>query len=152
MKTIEFVEEMHSLGYITNVTKREVCVKDTNGNFCATISKNVLGKFSTEYKGFTKLETQQKLRLLNLLIKYSKTVIEEREEEEEEKYYMRQIGINNSWSFLNFNVETQEYTVANREGDCTYKTQFTQSEIDEMPECYKHPSVWNKVPVLNKEG
>lgn len=149
MKTIEFIEEMHSLGYRTNVTKREVCVKDINGDFCATVSKKEIGKFSTEYKGFTALETQDRLRLLNLLIKYSKTGIEEREEDK--KYYLKQIGINNSWSFLNFNVETQDYTVANREGDCTYKTQFTQTEIDEMPECYKHPAVWERIKVGSED-
>lgn len=146
MKTIEFIEEMHSLGYVTKETKREVSIRDINGIFCATVSTRVLGKFSTEYKGFTELETQKKLRLLNLLIKYSKTPIKEREEEN--KFMLKQKGLIEK--YLEWDSELKRYTTGSlllaRE-----KGVFTQSEIDEMPECYTHPSVWEMVKVGSED-
>ena len=76
------------------------------------------------------------------------TDLEDREEEE--KYYLRQKGVG-SWSFLNFNIDTQGYIVAGKKVNYTYKTQFTQSEIDSMPECYTHPAVWEKIKVDNSK-
>ena len=80
----------------------------------------------------------------------SELVSTELKDREEEKYYLRQIGIG-SWSFLNFNINLQEYGIAGKRDDYTYKTKFTQSEIDEMPECYTHPAVWEKIKVEREE-
>ena len=63
------------------------------------------------------------------------------------KYYLRQIGINEYDNFLNLEYETQSYYVSSNEEFYDYKTKFTQSEIDEMPECYTHPAVWEQVEV-----
>lgn len=72
------------------------------------------------------------------------------ERKDEKKYYLRQIGIG-SWSFLNFDINSQEYIVAGKKDDYTYKTQFTQSEIDNMPECYTHPAVWEQEEVESED-
>ena len=80
--------------------------------------------------------------IIDIVAEYLNTPVKEREEEK--KFYLRQKGIG-SWNFLNFNINSQEHIVASNKYDYTYKTQFTQSEIDEMPECYTHPAVWEKV-------
>jgi len=82
--------------------------------------------------------------IIGIIAEYLNTPVRKREEEK--KYYLRQIGIG-SWSFLNFNINSQEYIVAGKKDDYTYKTQFTQSEIDELPECYTHPAVWEQILV-----
>ena len=67
------------------------------------------------------------------------------------KYYLRQIGINEYDNFLNLEYETQSYYVSSNEEFYDYKTKFKQSEIDELPECYTHPAVWEQIEVENEE-
>lgn len=98
----------------------------------------------TDYIAFNNLPFSKQQEYYKVIFEYLMTPPEEREEEK--KYYLRQMGVG-SWGFLNFNINSQEYSVANKQDDYTYKTQFTQSEIDEMPECYTHPAVWEQVLV-----
>ena len=83
--------------------------------------------------------------IIDIIAEYLNTPVREREEEK--KYYLRQIGINEYDNFLNLEYETQSYYVSSNEEFYDYKTKFTQSEINEMPECYTHPAVWEQVPV-----
>ena len=39
------------------------------------------------------------------------------------------------------------YFTDNKKEHGQYIIQFTQSEIDELPECYTHPAVWEQVEV-----
>ena len=149
MKTKKFIKEIKSMGFRAKDFEKLIIIVDSNDLFVAKVSKVSWGKISTDYPGFTNLDYVSKLKLLYLLLKYTKTPIEDREEEE--KYYLRQMGIG-SWSFLNFNINSQEYGIAGKRDDYTYKTQFTQSEIDEMPECYTHPAVWEQVRVEEQDN
>ena len=144
MKTKQFIKEIKSRGFDVGESYYILSVLDDDETLIATVSKEEFAGLVTNYLGFYRLDYNTKLQLLNLLIKYAKTPIEDREEEE--KYYLRQMGIG-SWSFLNFNINSQEYGIAGKRDDYTYKTQFTQSEIDDMPECYTHPAVWEKIKV-----
>ena len=83
--------------------------------------------------------------IIDIIAEYLNTPVSEREEEK--KYYLRQIGINEYDNFLNLEYETQSYYVSSNEEFFDYKTKFTQSEIDELPECYTHPAVWEQIEV-----
>ena len=148
LKTNQFIKEIKSMGFHAKDFEKSILIVDSNDFFVAKVSKVSVGEISTDYPGFTNLEYSIKLNFLDFLFNYATMPIEDREEEE--KYYLRQIGIG-SWSFLNFNINLQEYIVAGKKDDYTYKTQFTQSEIDEMPECYTHPAVWEKINVEREE-
>ena len=143
MKTKQFIKEIELMGLRVQKVEDHIFVIDKLGFRVAKTSMKEFGLISTNNSEFIKLDYNTKLQLLNLLIKYAKTPVEDREEE---KYYLRQIGIG-SWSFLNFNINLQEYVIAGKRDDYTYKTKFTQSEIDDMPECYTHPAVWEKIKV-----
>ena len=145
MKTNEFIKEMHSLGYETTNLERSIIVNDDNGFFLVDVSKEEFGVFSTDFPGFSVLDNYDRLQLLDSLVMYAKTPVEERKEEK--KYYLRQIGIENNHSFLNYDSSICEYSTYDKREFGTYQTQFTQSEIDELPECYKHPAVWEKILV-----
>ena len=83
--------------------------------------------------------------IIDIIAEYLNTPVEEREEEK--KYYLKQIGIENNHSFLNYDSSICEYSTYDKREFGTYQTQFTQSEIDNMPECYTHPAVWEQVEV-----
>ena len=145
MKTSEFIKKMHSLGYETTNLERSIIVNDDNGFFLVDVSKEEFGVFSTDFPGFSVLDNYDRLQLLDSLVMYAKTPVEERKEEK--KYYLRQIGIENNHSFLNYDSSICEYSTYDKREFGVYKTQFTQSEIDNLPECYKHPAVWEQILV-----
>ena len=74
-----------------------------------------------------------------------------KERKEEKKYYLKQIGIENNHSFLNYDSSICEYSTYDKKEFGPYQTQFTQSEIDKMPECYTHPAVWEQIEVECEE-
>src|SRR5699024_394275 len=151
MKTSEFIEKIEILGFY--IKDFDSNLKITNSKSCiyvADVSKSVFRMISTNYQCFTLLDNGRKLYLLDILIKYATTPPEEREDEK--RYYLRQIGINEYDNFLNLEYETQSYYVSSNEEFYDYKTQFTQSEIDNMPECYTHPAVWEQVRVEEQDN
>ena len=83
--------------------------------------------------------------IIDIIAEYLNTPVSEREEEK--KYYLKQIGIENNHSFLNYDSSICEYSTYDKREFGVYKTQFTQSEIDNLPECYKHPAVWEQILV-----
>lgn len=83
--------------------------------------------------------------IIDIVAEYLNTPVKEREEEK--RYYLKQIGIENNHSFLNYDSSICEYLTYDKKEFGTYQTQFTQSEIDEMPECYTHPAVWEQIEV-----
>ena len=87
--------------------------------------------------------------IIDIIAEYLKTPVKERKEEK--KYYLKQIGIENNHSFLNYDSSICEYSTYDKKEFGPYQTQFTQSEIDEMPECYTHPAVWEQIEVESEE-
>ena len=83
--------------------------------------------------------------IIGIIAEYLNTPVSEREEEK--KYYLRQIGVINRCLF--YLPESNRYTTEMKNSNFYIKSQntFTQSEIDNMPECYKHPAVWEQIPV-----
>ena len=152
MKTNEFIREMQSLGYETTNLKRGIVVNDDNGFFLAYVSKEEFGVFSTDFPGFSVLDNYDRLQLLDSLVMYAKTPVSEREEEK--KYYLK----------IKFSSEKETYLCAYdfwsdwklidkdelKHGDEFY-FKYTQKQIDNMPECYKHPAVWKQIEVESEE-
>lgn len=114
----------------------------------ATISKERTKTLNTNCVDIMWLSEELRDYVAKRCVELAFTDLEDREEVE--KYYLRQKGVG-SWSFLNFNIDTQGYIVAGKKVNYTYKTQFTQSEIDDMPECYTHPAVWEKIKVEDED-
>ena len=146
MKTSEFIEKIEILGFY--IKDFDSNLKITNSKSCiyvADVSKSVFGMISTNYQGFTLLDNGRKLYLLDILIKYATTPPEEREEEKE--YYLKLKGLKEPYNILNFGERTQNYFINTDDNIFGFKNQFTQSEIDNMPECYTHPAVWEQIEV-----
>ena len=143
MKTSEFIKFFED-EYITIETNgyKEVKVK-INENFLFSISKN--NTLNTSYKNFSRLPFINQQEYYRVIFEYLMTPIEERKDEN--KYYLKQIGLSDFRSFLNYGKSSKTYTVESAEESDIFKTQFTQEEIDEMPECYTHPAVWEQVEV-----
>lgn len=146
MKTSEFIKEIKSMGVQVKELYDEIMIKDSEGCFVAMVSKVEFAVLSTDYRGFYRLDYNTKLRLLNLLIKYAKTPIEDREEEEK-KYYLRHKGFKDYAKYLNYRLRDKTFTINDKSNSNSHKTQFTQKEIDELPECYTHPAVWEQIEV-----
>lgn len=82
--------------------------------------------------------------IIDIIAEYLNTPVRKREEEK--KYYFKQKGVTKRYLiYLNelseYTTETYPYENEN------VKTVFTQEEIDNMPECYKHPAVWEQILV-----
>ena len=90
MKTNQFIKEIKSMG--SNVKELHYNLAIYEGNYftLAHVSKKEVGVLATDFPHFYNLEHDRKLRLLDLLIEYAKTPIEDRKEEE--KYYYRLKG------------------------------------------------------------
>lgn len=83
--------------------------------------------------------------IIDIIAEYLNTPVRKREEEK--KYYLKLKGFKEPHNILNFKERTQSYHISTDDKFFGYKTQFTQSEIDEMPECYTHSAVWEKILV-----
>ena len=145
MKYSEFEKLMENAGYKVHDNGLDITVQMSDGSVVSCVAKDTIGVVDLDWLDYAELSIEARKFVADICMELTFTPHENREEEEE-KYYLRQIGIG-SWSFLNFNINSQEYIVAGKKDDYTYKTQFTQSEIDDMPECYTHPAVWEKIKV-----
>ena len=83
--------------------------------------------------------------ILDIIAEYLNTPVEEREEEK--RYYLKLKGFKEPYNTLNFGERTQSYFISEDDNISGFKNQFTQSEIDEMPEYYTHPAVWEQIEV-----
>ena len=154
MKTSEFIEKIEILGFY--IKDFDSNLKITNSKSCiyvADVSKSVFGMISTNYQGFTLLDNGRKLYLLDILIKYATTPPEEREDEK--KYYLKLKGFSNEEeTYLCAYDFWSDWILIDKDslnhGDEFY-FKFTQSEIDELPECYTHPAVWEQEEVESEE-
>ena len=88
------------------------------------------------------------LKDISVIWKRSENMVEHISKKEEEKFKLKQKGI--SGKYLIWIPELDRFTTgssrfSNVEGI------FTQSEIDDMPECYTHPAVWEKIKVERED-
>ena len=146
MKTSELIKYFEDEGYKTmfdDYCDKSVLFINENHELLLCVSEG--DRIDTDYCAFNDLDQSKKQEYYKVIFEYLMTPPEEREEEK--RYYLKQIGIENNHSFLNYDSSICEYSTYDKRESRTYQTQFTQSEIDEMPECYTHPAVWEQVPV-----
>ena len=150
MKTSEFIKYFEDEGYETMFDAycdKGVLFLNENHEVLLHVLKG--DRIDTDYCAFNDLDSSKKQEYYKVIFEYLMTPLEEREEEK--KYYLKMKGFNNHQTFLNYNINRKKYTLDNNENFKEYKTQFTQSEIDEMPECYTHPAVWEQIEVECEE-
>ena len=87
--------------------------------------------------------------IIDIIAEYLNTPVNERKEEK--KYYLKLKGFKEPYNTLNFGERTQSYFISEDDNISGFKNQFTQSEIDELPECYTHPAVWEQIEVESEE-
>ena len=151
MKTSEFIKFFEDEGYIVYKGDMIISVDDKSRNELFDISgKNSV---ATDYIAFDNLPFEMQQKYYKVIFEYLMTPPEEREEEK--RYYLKIKG---------FSSEEETYLCAYdfwsdwilidkdelKHGDEFY-FKFTQKQIDEMPECYTHPAVWEQIEVESEE-
>ena len=134
MKTSEFIEKLDK--HRDEILNIENIFSD---------DELYLTSIKTNQFNITFYHDEEPSGIIDIIAKYLNTPVNEREEEK--KYYLKQIGIENNHSFLNYDSSICEYSTYDKREFGVYQTQFTQSEIDNMPECYTHPAVWEQIEV-----
>ena len=135
MKTKEFIEKVENLGHtITkgDINEDYIWVRDDCYN--AILGINIKEPFvlDTNYSNFKELKEEDKEQLINLAIEYIKTPLEERQDVE--KYYLRLPEIFDiEWAYLNYWEEGDKYFFNDHLPKEATQTQFTQEEIDNLP-------------------
>ena len=148
MKTNEFIEYFQSEFYYVKEYSNGIFVTDIDNLDLFYLDRNK-NSFNTIKFGFESLDFSKQQEYYKVIFEYLMTPPEERKEEK--RYYLKQIGIENNHSFLNYDSSICEYSTYDKRESRTYQTQFTQSEIDNMPECYTHPAVWERIEVESEE-
>ena len=90
--------------------------------------------------------------ILDIIAEYLNTPVEEREEEK--RYYLKLKGFDGEQPYLCAYDFWSDWILIDKDelthGDEFY-FKFTQKQIDEMPECYTHPAVWEQIEVESEE-
>lgn len=131
MKTAEFIKIMKSHGYTVTRIFESIFIKK-NYSTILEISEYKFGHLDTRWGGFDELTQSEQELVLGTAFKYIMTPIEEREEPK--KYYLR---IPNYWVFsrnyLNYHTVDKSYWFGTTDEGPDWKTQFTQEEIENLP-------------------
>lgn len=116
---------------------------------------NIENIFSEEELYLTSIKTNQfnitfyhdkePNEIFDIIAEYLNTPVRERKEEK--KYYLKLKAFSTGDIFLNFRPSNGNFFMSDKLEIGCIKTQFTQKEIDEMPEYYTHPAVWEQVLV-----
>lgn len=82
MKTKYFIQKLEDFGFVANVDREVIIIKNKNGNGLAALSKNNKYSLDTLFNpAFENLRDNEQKGLFDLLVEYTRTPIEEREEE-----------------------------------------------------------------------
>ena len=147
MKTSEFIEYFEDEGYkayskeldIDFLNRSFIGVEDENGRIILIDTSDSIETY------FSDLPFSKQQEYYEVIFEYLMTPPEEREEEK--KYYLKLKGFKEPYNTLNFGERTQNYFISEDDNISGFKNQFTQSEINKMPECYTHPAVWEQIEV-----
>lgn len=125
MKTSEFIKKVDELGY-KMIDEVDDMVIYHDDKIMGSVNNNKVNKLDTSW--YEDISTE----LLDLCVEYAKTPIEERKEEK--KYYLRlPIKGDPNISYLNYDEIIGGYSFNSNVETPIFKTQFTQKEIDELP-------------------
>lgn len=148
MKTSEFikyfqsefcyVKEYYNGIFVTDIDNLDLFYLDRNKN-----------SFNTIKFGFESLDFSKQQEYYKVIFEYLMTPPEEREEEK--RYYLKIKGFSNEEeTYLCAYDFWSDWILIDKDelkhGDEFY-FKFTQEEIDNLPECYTHPAVWEQIEV-----
>ena len=146
MKTSEFIKYFEDEGY--KAYSKELDIDFLNRSFIGVKDENrriiLIDTSDSIETYFSDLPFSKQQEYYKVIFEYLMTPPEEREEEK--KYKLQQKGVakrNLIWLKELCEYTTGKYPYENE----NVKTVFTQSEIDELPECYTHPAVWKQIEV-----
>ena len=126
-------------------------LSDDEGNefTLAHVSKKEVGVLATDFPNFYGLEHDRKLRLLDLLIEYANTPIEDRKEEEKYYYSLKGFDTLVDKYLTHGKISHSFYLVSQYEKE-DYNTQFTDKEFEALPDDIKSHN-WEKIKVERED-
>lgn len=149
METKEFIKRVEKLGYKIIETSLYIFV-DKNGAALAMISKEQQYKIET----FNILSEACGDELFSICYEYARTPIDKRGEEE--KFYLQKIKDfydDEESGYLNFDTVQNIYFISSKSQYASFKTQFTQKEIDKIKqEQHTDLSEFKQIPVEEIEN
>ena len=142
MKTSEFIEKLDE--HRDKILNVENVFSD---------DELYLTSIKTNQFNITFYHDEEPSGIIDIIAEYLNTPVSEREEEK--KYYLKLKGFSNEEeTYLCAYDFWSDWILIDKDelkhGDEFY-FKFTQSEIDEMPEYYKHPAVWEQIEVESEE-
>ena len=142
MKTSEFIEKLDEHREKVVNVKQEYNLYD-----------ELETTIKTEQFTITYRNNEEPNGLIDIIAEYLNTPVSEREDEK--RYYLKLKGFSNEEeTYLCAYDFWSDWILIDKDelkhGDEFY-FKFTQSEIDEMPEYYKHPAVWEQIEVEREE-
>lgn len=144
MKIKEFIKRVEELGYLVNeghVDWQISRICKGQDLLVAIVNKNNLSRISTDFGGWWDIPNEEKSKLLDIIVEFAKTLIEDREEEN--KFYLRHKyltynGISDSKGYLNINLnnlnKVNALFIDNKTKYDDFQTEFTLKEIEEIKE------------------
>ena len=139
MRTKEFVKRVEELGYLVDDNYYHYWEIRNNKNYLiAVVSKDVLYKISTDSGYWDDISDEDKNKLLELIVEFASTPVEDREEEE--KFYLK-----HRWLMTEFGDTYYLCKCYNAAGKISYGVRlsyithdetwlFTLKEIEEIKE------------------
>ena len=142
MKYSEFEKLMENAGYKVRDNGLDITVLMSEDSVVSYVAKDTIGVVDLDWLDYAELPTESRKFIADNCMELSFTDLGDREEDE--KFKLKQKGI--SGKYLIWIPELDRFTTgsspfSNVEGI------FSQTEIDNMPECYTHPAVWEKIKV-----
>lgn len=133
MKTRTLIKTIKSLGLTVDEYETYIVVKNYYIDV-ASVSRNRMFQFNTDYTSFGNLNESTKGKLFKCLLKYARTPIEYRENEND-KYFLRFSYISGIFTYLNeYRNDYENLYVFSDKTECNdVKTKFTEIEIEELP-------------------
>lgn len=135
MKTKEFIRKVKKLGFEVEEDTGAIEIY-LNNERIAYVYRYEIFSVNTAYIPFDVLSKEFVEKLYNLIDAYARTPLNEREEK---KFYLKQ-NLKHKWLernafyYLNLNIDKNIYLIDSYASTDTFKTQFTQAEIDKIKE------------------
>lgn len=129
MKAKEFIKRVEELGYSFSSSYYCWEIRNKKNHLIAVVSKDVLYKISTDSAYWDVIPDEDKNKLLELIVEFASTPVEDREEEK--KFYIKHKWIGDeTLSYLQFDREHNCHMLNLAIGDNSWKKEFTEEEIE----------------------
>ena len=137
MRRGEFVKELKKLGFNTEHFLDRIYIKA--GDKCiGSITEGEKYKLDSDYRAFSYLESDVQLALLDLMIEYAKTPLDERVLKKYRLTWNFDVAsMNENDTELALNVLNNRFYFVKPWEDFGYKRKFTEEEISNFPQKIK---------------